>query len=160
MRCRPLLCVCSMPRERSPMLPWLPCGSCSTTSSSGRASPPTNRPRPRWARLRFKGTGQWRCEAEQAGRILRGQAARKKQFARILPLLEQSLIEQACNFYLKHGCFPDSYEEMQTNPLLKVGVLPYAGDDGAKVGQAYRLRLDLDGRCCYVALRTPDQAGS
>ena len=27
------------------------------------------------------GDRQWRCEAEQAGRILRGQAARKKQFA-------------------------------------------------------------------------------
>src|SRR5690348_8424273 len=80
----------------------------------------------------FHGDRQWRCEAEQAGRILRGRAARKKQFARVPPLLEQSLIEQACNFYLKHGCFPDSYEETQTNPLLKVGVLPYAGDDGAK----------------------------
>jgi hypothetical protein len=94
------------------------------------------------------GDRQWRCEAEQAGRILRGQAARKKQFALILPLLEQgmirphtenkpagknrhaikaalallrdehgdggsavelqSLIEQACNFYLTQGCFPDT----------------------------------------------------
>jgi hypothetical protein len=94
----------------------------------------------------FHGDRQWRCEAEQAGRILREQAARKKQFALILPLLEQgmilphtekkragknrtaikaalarlsaedsdggravelqSLIEQACNFYLTHGCFP------------------------------------------------------
>jgi putative transposase len=91
----------------------------------------------------FHGDRQWRCEAEQAGRILRGQAARKKQFALILPLLEQgmilpktehksasknrpaikaalvplreensdggsavelqSLIEQACNFYLSNG---------------------------------------------------------
>ena len=32
------------------------------------------------------GDRQWRCEAEQAGRILRGQAERKKQFALILPL--------------------------------------------------------------------------
>src|SRR6516225_979187 len=94
------------------------------------------------------GDRQWRCEAEQAGRILRGQAARKKQFALILPLLEQgmilpktekkragknrtaikvaldslreehsdggsavelqSLIEQACNYYLNNGCFPDT----------------------------------------------------
>src|SRR5215467_9250678 len=30
------------------------------------------------------GDRQWRCEAEQAGRILRGQAARKKRFAVIL----------------------------------------------------------------------------
>jgi putative transposase len=34
------------------------------------------------------GHRQWRCEAEQAGRILRGQAERKQQFALILPLLE------------------------------------------------------------------------
>jgi transposase len=146
------------------------------------------------------GDRQWRCEAEQAGRILRGQAQRKKQFALILPLLEQgmilprserhragknrkaikaaladlraedsdggnavqlqSLIEQACNFYLTHGCFPDSYEEMQAVPVLNVGILPYAADDGGERGQAHRLRIDLEGRCCYVALRAPDQAGS
>src|SRR5215472_6142313 len=35
------------------------------------------------------GHRQWRCEAEQAGRILRGQAERKQQFALIAPLLEQ-----------------------------------------------------------------------
>ena len=40
----------------------------------------------------FHGDRQWRCEAEQAGRILRGQAARKKQFALILPLLEQGML--------------------------------------------------------------------
>src|SRR5260221_5501012 len=40
----------------------------------------------------FHGDRQWRCEAEQAGRILREQAARKKQFALILPLLEQGMI--------------------------------------------------------------------
>src|SRR5215467_306104 len=129
------------------------------------------------------GDRQWRGVTEQAGRILRGQAARKKQFALILPLLEQgmilprlerkpagkyrkvikaaladlrdvdsdggsavelqSLIEQACNFYLTHGCFPDTYEEMQPIPVPKVGILPYAGDDGGQKGQAYRLRLDL-----------------
>src|SRR5215469_10398628 len=146
------------------------------------------------------GDRQWRCEAEQAGRILRGQAARKKQFALILPLLQvgmirqhtenkpagknrqaikaalaslrdehgdggsavelQGLIEQACNFYLMQGCFPDTYEQMQSIPVLKVGILPYAGDDGGEQGQAYRLRLDLEGRCCYFACRAPDQAGS
>jgi putative transposase len=148
----------------------------------------------------FHGDRQWRCEAEQAGRTLRGQAARKKQFALILPLLAQgmillktehkrtgknreaikaalaclreedcdggsvvelqSLIEQACNFYLKNGCFPSCYEEMQTIPVLKVGILPYAGDDGGEQGQAYRLRIDAEGRCCYFAFRAPDQAGS
>lgn len=146
------------------------------------------------------GDRQWRCEAEQAGRILRGQAERKKQFALILPLLEQgmilpktekkragknrqaikaaltslreeysdggsavelqSLIEQACNFYLANGCFPGTYEEMQTIPMLKVGILPYAGDDGGKIGQAYRLRVDLEGRDCFFAFRSPDESGT
>jgi len=39
------------------------------------------------------GDRQWRCEAEQAGRILRGQAERRKQFAFILPLLEAGMIQ-------------------------------------------------------------------
>jgi len=148
----------------------------------------------------FHGDRQWRCEAEQAGRILREQAARKKQFALILPLLEQgmilpqtehktagknrkaikaalarlseedsdggsavelqSLIEQACNFYLSNGCFPDTYEDMQALPVQERGILPYAGDDGGEKGQAYRLRIDLEGRCCYFAFRAPDQTGS
>jgi len=147
----------------------------------------------------FHGDRQWRCQAEQAGRVLRGQAERKQQFALILPLLEQgmilpktekkragknrktikaalaslreeysdggstvelqSLIEQACNFYLAHGCFPDTYEEMQTIPVQKCGILPYAGDDGGEKGQAYRLHIDLEGRCCYLAFRFPDEQG-
>jgi hypothetical protein len=37
------------------------------------------------------GHRQWRCEAEQAGRILRGQAERKQRFALILPLLLTSV---------------------------------------------------------------------
>jgi len=71
----------------------------------------------------------------------------------------QSLIEQSCNFYLKNGCFPSSYEEMQAIPVLKTGMLPYAGDDGGAAGQAYRLRLDVEGRCCYFAFRTPNETG-
>jgi putative transposase len=145
------------------------------------------------------GDRQWRCEAEQAGRILRGQAERKKQFALILPLLVagmiqpktekkaagknhraikaalaclreedsdggravelQGLIEQACNYYLTHGCFPDAYEEMQPIPVQKRGILPYAADDGGEHGQAYRFRLDLEGHCCSFAFRAPDQTG-
>jgi putative transposase len=145
------------------------------------------------------GDRQWRCEAEQAGRILRGQAERKKQFALLLPLLEQGmiqpktahkpagknrpaikaalaclreensdggsavqlqgLIEQACNYYLQQGCFPDSYEDMQPIPVQKCGILPYAADDGGEQGQAHRFRLDLEGRCCYFAFRAPDQTG-
>ena len=146
------------------------------------------------------GHRQWRCEAEQAGRVLRGQAERKQQFALIVPLLEQgmiqpktetkragknrkaikqalgdlreansdggnavelqSLIEQACNFYLQNGCFPDTYEEMQGVPLLKAGLLPYAGDDGHRMGQTYRLSCDLDQKTLTLALRTPDEQGA
>ena len=145
------------------------------------------------------GHRQWRCEAEQAGRILRGQAERKQQFALILPLLSQgmiqpktetkragkdrkaikqalvdlreansdggntvelqSLIEQACNFYLHNGCFPDTYEAMQPLPVLKAGILPYAGDDGPQMGQTYRMSYDLDQKRLTLALRTPDAQG-
>ncbi len=146
------------------------------------------------------GHRQWRCEAEQAGRILRGQAERKQQFALILPLLSQgmiqpktettragknrkaikqalvdlreansdggnavelqSLMEQACNFYLANGCFPDTYEEMQPIPVLKAGTLPYAGDDGPLMGQTYRMSYDLDQKSLTLALRTPDAQGT
>lgn len=142
------------------------------------------------------GHRQWRCEAEQVGRILRGQAERKQQFTRILPVLSQgmiwpttaknragknrkaikqaladmravnadgghsvelqSLIEQACNFYLKNGCFPTTYEEMQPIPVLKAGVLPYAGDDGPLLGQTYRMQIDLRQQTLTLALRAPD----
>jgi putative transposase len=145
------------------------------------------------------GDRQWRCEAEQVGRMLRGQAERKQQFALILPLLTagmiqpksdskrarknrkaikqalvalreansdggnavelQSVIEQACNFYLHHGCFPDTYEEMQPIPVLKAGILPYAGDDGPVMGQTYRMRYDLDQKRLTLALRTPNPQG-
>ena len=145
------------------------------------------------------GDRQWRCEAEQAGRILRGQAQRKKQFARILPLLSagmiepktkskpagknrkaiklalvdlresdsdggsavelQSLIEQCCNFYLTQGCFPTFYEEMQPIPVLKVGILPYAADDGGDKGQAYHLHLDPQKQMVFFAFRFPGAAG-
>lgn len=122
------------------------------------------------------GSRQFRCEAEQAGRILRSQADRKQQFGLILPVLTQgmlvpktektrarkhrpairqalealkqsnedggsdvellSLVEQACNFYFKQGCFPDTYEEMQEIPVMQAAQLPYAGDDGGTMGQA------------------------
>jgi putative transposase len=71
----------------------------------------------------------------------------------------RSLIEQACTFYFKKGSFPDTYEEMQAIPVLKVGILPYVGDDGGSSGQAYRLRFDLEGRCCYFTFRFPDEQG-
>src|SRR5260370_32753412 len=55
----------------------------------------------------------------------------------------QSVIEQACNYFLQHERFPLTYEELQPVPLLSVGVLTYAGDDGGAKGQAYRLAIEL-----------------
>ena len=146
------------------------------------------------------GHRQWRCEAEQAGRILRGQAERKKQFALILPILSQgmiepkteqkkagknrkaikqaladlrednsdggngvelqSLIEQSCNFYLAHGYFPSSYEEMQAIPVQKAAQLPYSGDDGAAMGQSYRMSFDIEHAQVTLAIRFPDEQGA
>ncbi len=71
----------------------------------------------------------------------------------------QNLIEQACNFYLANGCFPESYEEMQTIPVLKTGILPYAGDDGRAMGQSYRMQIDLEQKQVTLAIRYPDEAG-
>jgi putative transposase len=146
------------------------------------------------------GSRQWRCEAEQVGRILRAQARRKRLFGWVRPLLSEglirpknekghagknrkairqaltdlktateadggslvelhSLIEQACNYFLRTGTFPAIYEEMQAVPVLKVGVLPYAGDDGPVIGQAYRLSLDVPARHLTLALHGPDEQG-
>lgn len=71
----------------------------------------------------------------------------------------QSLIEQSCNYYLQHGHFPATYEEMQPIPLLKVGQLPYAGDDGPEKGQGHRLSVDLERRIIKLAFRYPDEMG-
>src|SRR5215471_4722390 len=127
----------------------------------------------------FHGDRQWRCEAEQAGRILRSQAQRKQQFALILPLLEQGmilpkiekkaarknrkaikqaiaslreetsdggsavelqgLIEQACNFYLTHGCFPATYEDMQPIPVQKRGHFTLCGRRWRRAGPGLSL---------------------
>jgi putative transposase len=71
----------------------------------------------------------------------------------------QNVIEQACNFFFQHDRFPLTYEELQPVPLLKVGMLTYAGDDGREKGQAYRLALDLDGGEARFRFRYPDEAG-
>lgn len=147
------------------------------------------------------GDRQWRCEAETAGRIMRGQAERKQVFALIQPILSegfirpkteqrpagknrttikaaiealqktlegddttfitlQNVVEQACNYFLDQGQFPTTYEEMQAIPLLKVGLLTYAGDDGPKMGQSYRFALDLDVGTAQLVFRFPDEQGS
>ncbi len=66
-----------------------------------------------------------------------------------------NLIEQACNYYLAHDAFPQTYEQMQEIPVLKTAQLTYAADDGREQGQAYQLRYDLDAGtgCCGCAHR-------
>jgi len=70
-----------------------------------------------------------------------------------------NVVEQACNHFLKHGVFPTCYEEMQAVPLLKAGLLTYAGDDGAEKGQSYRLTFDLKAQTASLRFRYPDEAG-
>jgi hypothetical protein len=71
----------------------------------------------------------------------------------------QNVIEQACNFFFLQDRFPTSYEELQPIPLLKVGMLTYAGDDGCEKGQAYRLALDKDAGVALFRFRYPDEQG-
>jgi putative transposase len=71
----------------------------------------------------------------------------------------QNVVEQCCNFYLREGHFPTSYEELQPLPQLAVGLLTYAGDDGGVEGQAYRLAFDLEANVAALSLRAPDARG-
>lgn len=71
----------------------------------------------------------------------------------------QNIVEQACNHFLQHGTFPDTYEEMQAIPLLQVGMLTYAGDDGGVKGQSYRLSFDLTAGTASLLFRFPDGTG-
>jgi len=82
-----------------------------------------------------------------------------------------NLIEQACNQYLHTGTFPMTYEALQPAPVLSVGHLTFAGDDGMKMGQAYRARIEIASYCdlqtrqghqqesLLLRLRTPDEQG-
>ena len=82
-----------------------------------------------------------------------------------------NLIEQACNQYLQTGEFPSTYEALQRAPVLSVGHLTFAGDDGMTAGQTYRARIET-ADCCdlhtrqehklasiTLRLRTPDEQG-
>ena len=71
----------------------------------------------------------------------------------------QNVLEQCCNFFFQQDRFPLSYEELQPVPLLKVGMLTYAGDDGCDKGQAYRLALDLESGVARFRFRYPDESG-
>jgi putative transposase len=71
----------------------------------------------------------------------------------------QNVVEQACNYFFQYDRFPVTYEELQPLPLLKVGMLTYAGDDGGEKGQAYRLALDVDAGVARFRFRYPDEGG-
>jgi hypothetical protein len=71
----------------------------------------------------------------------------------------QNVVEQCCNFFLREGHFPDSYETLQPVPLLSVGLLSYAGDDGGAKGQSYRLSFDQDAGTATLRFRFPNEAG-
>jgi transposase len=96
----------------------------------------------------------------------------RKQITEAIEALQQSLgddetafvsllnvVEQACNHFLRFGSFPERYEEMQAVPLLEVGLLTYAGDDGAEKGQSYRLTFDLPAGTAALRFRFPDRTG-
>jgi putative transposase len=70
-----------------------------------------------------------------------------------------NVVEQACNYFLEHGEFPTSYEQMQSIPLLKVGMLTYAGDDGITKGQSYRLSFDVQAGTASLLFRFPNAQG-
>jgi len=71
----------------------------------------------------------------------------------------QNVVEQCCNYFLEQGMFPETYEEMQAIPLLKVGMLTYAGDDGGTKGQSYRLSFDVAAGTASLFFRSPDEQG-
>lgn len=90
--------------------------------------------------------------------VTRGQEEGESTFVTL-----QNVVEQCCNYYLANDRFPASYEELQPLPVLKVGLLTYAGDDGLDKGQSYRLRLALEegeAGVVYLRFRCPDAHGS
>src|SRR5713226_4249198 len=58
-----------------------------------------------------------------------------------------NLLEQACNHNLQTGEFPTTYEALQPPPVLSIGHLTFAGDDGMKAGQTYRARIEMTSFC-------------
>jgi putative transposase len=65
-----------------------------------------------------------------------------------------NVVEQACNVYLTTGSFPQTYEAMQPLPVLKVGQLTYAGDDGMAAGQTYRIEREAEYRWAWCDVPT------
>lgn len=58
-----------------------------------------------------------------------------------------NVLEQACNVYLQTEAFPTTYEQLQPAPILSVGQLTFAGDDGMGKGQTYRARIECVPYC-------------
>lgn len=52
-----------------------------------------------------------------------------------------NLLEQACKHYLKGEPFPTTYEELQGVPVLSMGWITFAGDDGMEKGPSYRASI-------------------
>jgi putative transposase len=83
-----------------------------------------------------------------------------------------NVLEQACNRYLQTEAFPTTYEELQPAPILSVGHLTFAGDDGMKAGQTYRAHVEIAYFCdiqtrqehqhasIWLRLRCPDSLGT
>jgi len=107
------------------------------------------------AKTEHKPTGKNRPAIKEA--IARVQQSLEDDDTSFMAL--QNVIEQACNYFFQHDRFPASYEELQPVPLLKVGLLTYAGDDGRETGQAYRLAVDLEAGVARFRFRYPDTAG-
>jgi putative transposase len=63
-----------------------------------------------------------------------------------------NVLEQACNRYLQTDEFPTTYEELQSAPILSMGQLTFAGDDGMRAGQTYRARIEMSS-CCDIQTR-------
>ena len=77
----------------------------------------------------------------------------------------QNVLEQACNYFLHYDRFPLTYEELQPIPLLCVGLLTYAGEDGGAKGLAHRLAIEIEGEgeelqgVARFRFRHPDERG-
>ena len=69
-----------------------------------------------------------------------------------------NLLEQACNQYLQTEIFPTSYEDLQPVPVLSLGQLTFAGDDGMKAGQTYRARIEVAKFCDVASHQEHEQA--
>jgi len=69
-----------------------------------------------------------------------------------------NVVEQACNVFLETGIFPTTYEELQRVPVLAVGQLTFAGDDGMNAGQTYRARIEVSKFCDVTTCQVHEQA--